>query len=147
MPDRLLLENQICFPFYAASRLITRLYQPLLEKLDITYPQYLVLLALWEQDGVPVQVLSELLILKTNTLSPLLKRLESRGLITREREKEDERVVRIRLTDSGRSLREDAAEIPECLVKEIDYPEEEVGELHRNVRKFLRALRNPPAGS
>lgn len=144
MEGGLLLENQICFPFYAASRLITRLYQPHLEKLGLTYPQYLVLLALWETDGVAVQVLSELLILNTNTLSPLLKRLESRGLVTRKREREDERVVRIRLTDAGRNLRKKAEEIPGNLVNEIDFAEKDIKELHRTVWKFLSALQCSP---
>ncbi|MDF1567719.1 MAG: MarR family transcriptional regulator [Spirochaetaceae bacterium] len=116
---RLLLEKQLCFPFYAVSRLITRAYQGLLEPLGLTYPQYLVMLALWEADGVPVQHLSDRLLLNTNTLTPLLKRLESSRLITRRRDESDERVVIIRLTEEGRSLKKEARRVPEALVEQL----------------------------
>jgi len=118
MDDNLLrLDNQICFPIYAASRLITREYQPYLEKLGVTYPQYLVLLVLWENDELPVNDIAQKLILNTNTITPLLKRMESQGLITRRRLDEDERKVIIRLTDQGRELRKDAIQIPQKLVE------------------------------
>jgi DNA-binding MarR family transcriptional regulator len=115
--DLLRLDNQICFPIYAASRLITREYQPYLEKLGVTYPQYLVLLVLWENDELPVNDIAQKLILNTNTITPLLKRMESQGLITRRRLDEDERKVIIRLTDQGRELRKDAIQIPQKLVE------------------------------
>ena len=140
--ELLKLENQLCFPFYAVSRLITRRYQPLLEELGITYPQYLVFLALWEDDGVPVQALSDTLLLNTNTLTPLLKRLESRGLITRSRESADERIVTVRLTGEGRKLKERALAIPAALVESLDYPVEELLALRKAVKGFLRALRD-----
>lgn len=114
--DQLKLKNQICFPFYALSRLITRAYQPYLEKLGITYPQYLVLLVLWEKDGVAVQDISQKLILNTNTLTPLLKRMESLGLIKREKDTKDERKVMIYLTQQGITLQNAAASVPEKLV-------------------------------
>ena len=110
--DLLQLENQLCFPVYAASRLIIRTYQPFLDKLGITYPQYLVLLVLWETDGLTVNEIAQKLILNTNTVTPLLKRIEGMGLIVRSRSKEDERRVLVNLTQQGIEMRQQAAEIP-----------------------------------
>jgi len=110
--EQLKLENQLCFPVYAASRLITRIYQPYLDEIGITYPQYLVLLVLWEKDEVTVNEISRKLILNTNTTTPLLKRLETLGLVTRRRSGEDERKVIIALTSKGRKLQSRAAGIP-----------------------------------
>ncbi len=110
--EQLKLENQLCFPVYAASRLITRIYQPYLDEIGITYPQYLVLLVLWEKDEVTVNDISRKLILNTNTTTPLLKRLETLGLVTRRRSGEDERKVIIALTAKGRKLQSRAAGIP-----------------------------------
>jgi len=110
--EQLKLENQLCFPVYAASRLITRIYQPYLDDLGITYPQYLVLLVLWETDEVTVNEISRKLFLNTNTTTPLLKRLEAQGLVTRRRSDEDERKVIIALTSKGRKLQSKAAGIP-----------------------------------
>jgi len=110
--EQLKLENQLCFPVYAASRLITRIYQPYLDEIGITYPQYLVLLVLWEKDEVTVNEISRKLILNTNTTTPLLKRLETLGLVSRRRSGEDERKVIIALTAKGRKLQFRAAYIP-----------------------------------
>lgn len=110
--EHLKLDNQLCFPIYAASRLIIRSYQPYLDKLDITYPQYLVMLVLWEQDGMTVNAISKKLILNTNTITPLLQRMESQNLIQRQRSSVDERKVMVTLTDKGKALQEDAQEIP-----------------------------------
>jgi DNA-binding MarR family transcriptional regulator len=117
--DHLKLENQLCFPVYAASRLITREYQPLLAKLGITYPQYLVLLVLWENDELPVNDIAKKLILNTNTITPLLKRMEQQGLIQRKRSEEDERKVIVQLTASGIQLKENASRVPEDLIKRL----------------------------
>jgi MarR family transcriptional regulator, organic hydroperoxide resistance regulator len=117
--DQLKLENQICFPFYAISRLITRGYQPYLEKLGITYPQYLVLLVLWEKDEVSVHFITEKLILNTNTVTPLLKRMESMGLISRQKAKDDERKVLVSLTEKGLNLKIAAAQIPYKLIENM----------------------------
>ncbi|MBN2612038.1 MAG: MarR family transcriptional regulator [Bacteroidales bacterium] len=117
--EQLKLENQLCFPVYAASRLIIREYQPYLDKLGITYPQYLVLMVLWETDGLTVNEISHKLILNTNTVTPLLKRMESMGIIRRQRSGSDERRVLIHLTEKGKTLREAAASIPENLVAQI----------------------------
>ena len=110
--EQLKLENQLCFPVYAASRLIIREYQPYLDKLGITYPQYLVLMVLWETDGLTVNEISHKLILNTNTVTPLLKRMESLGIIERHRSRGDERIVNIHLTEKGRNLQAEAASIP-----------------------------------
>ncbi|MBS4061899.1 MAG: MarR family transcriptional regulator [Bacteroidetes bacterium] len=118
--EQLKLSNQFCFPVYAASRLITRVYQPHLDKLGITYPQYLVLMILWETDGVTVNEISQKLILNTNTVTPLLKRMESQGLITRKRSESDERKVIIQLTDKGKAMRLEAVTIPEKLVNGLN---------------------------
>ncbi|WP_431198814.1 MarR family winged helix-turn-helix transcriptional regulator [Mucilaginibacter sp. P19] len=115
--DLLKLENQICFPAYAFSRNLTNLYRPLLAQLDITYPQYLVLMVLWEHQTQTVNQLGEKLYLDTGTLTPLLKRLEQKGLINRIRGKQDERVVMISLTTSGTQLKGKAIHIPIELVK------------------------------
>jgi DNA-binding MarR family transcriptional regulator len=106
------LDEQLCFALYSASRAVTRAYAPLLEPLGLTYPQYLVLLVLWERDGVPIKQLGERLALDSGTLTPLLKRLAAQGLVERRRGEDDERVVRIHLTAAGRALRSKARKVP-----------------------------------
>ena len=110
--DPLLLDEQLCFALYSASRALTRAYAPLLEPLGLTYPQYLVLLVLWERDGIAVHQLGERLALDSGTLTPLLKRLAGQGLVERRRGGDDERVVRIHLTPAGRALRSKARKVP-----------------------------------
>ncbi|WP_217214888.1 MarR family winged helix-turn-helix transcriptional regulator [Streptomyces sp. AC550_RSS872] len=108
----LLLQDQLCFALYAASRSVTTRYRPLLDELGLTYPQYLVMLVLWEQGSVSVRELGTALQLESSTLSPLLKRLETGGLIRRERRAEDERSVAVRLTPAGSDLQEKARAVP-----------------------------------
>lgn len=108
----LLLEEQLCFVLYAASRAVTTRYRPLLDELGLTYPQYLVMLALWEGDSLSVRELGAALQLESSTLSPLLKRLEAGGLVRRERRADDERSVAIRLTEAGTQLRDKARAVP-----------------------------------
>lgn len=117
--EQLRLENQLCFPVYAASRLITREYQPYFQKLGITYPQYLVFLVLWENDGMLVNAIAKKLILNTNTITPLLKRMEQQGFIVRRRLEHDERKVYIQLTPKGKDLQKEAAEIPRELSEKL----------------------------
>ena len=117
--DQLKLENQLCFPFYAVSRLIIRAYQEDLDALGITYPQYLVMMVLWENNEQTVNEIAEKLILNTNTVTPLLKRMEAMQLITRTPSKTDQRKVLVALTDSGRAMREQAAEIPFKLMNRL----------------------------
>lgn len=117
-PDQALrLDNQLCFALYSASLAMTKLYKPLLDELGLTYPQYLALLVLWEQDGVTVSELGERLYLDSGTLTPLLKRMEAAGLLTRLRDATDERRVLIRLTAAGRKLKTRAARLPGCVLQ------------------------------
>lgn len=118
--EQLKLENQLCFPFYAVSRLIIRAYQEDLDRLGITYPQYLVLMVLWEKDGISVNEITEKLILNTNTVTPLLKRMEAMQLITRTPSKVDQRKIIIQLTSQGWTMRESAAEIPLKLMNKLN---------------------------
>lgn len=111
------LDSQVCFALYSASLAMTKLYKPLLDAVGLTYPQYIAMLALWEHDGVTVSELGERLCLDSGTLTPLLKRLETSGLVARQRDAEDERRVRIALTDAGRALRAQAEPIPHCVLE------------------------------
>ena len=143
--EQLKLGNQICFPIYAASRLITRAYQPLLEKLALTYPQYLVMMVLWENDQVSVNTITDKLILNTNTVTPLLKRMEVQGLITRRRSKADERSRTISLTEKGLKLREQAAEVPMQLAEKLDVGEldiDEIIDLRDKLNRLIEAIKN-----
>lgn len=139
--EQLKLENQLCFPVYAASRLIIREYQPHLEKLGITYPQYLVLMLLWETDGRTVNEIARRLILNTNTVTPILKRMESQGLIARRRSEADERRVIITLTPKGVQLREEAARIPERLVEGLVTEDMNLEDLHRLKEQLYAMIR------
>jgi len=112
----LLLDNQLCFALHSASLAMTKVYKPHLDKLGVTYPQYLVLLVLWERDGLTVSELGERLSLDSGTLTPLLKRLEANGLVARIRDTADERRVHVSLTAAGRRLKARAAEVPGCLM-------------------------------
>jgi DNA-binding MarR family transcriptional regulator len=112
----LLLDNQLCFAMYSTSLAMTKLYKPLLEELGLTYPQYLVMLVLWERDGLMVSELGERLYLDSGTLTPLLKRMETAGLVARIRAVDDERRVHISLTAAGRKLKTKAAKIPGCVM-------------------------------
>jgi len=143
--DQLKLDNQICFPVYAASRLIIREYQPHLDKLGITYPQYLVLLVLWENDGMPVNDIAHKLILNTNTVTPLLKRMETMGLISRIRSEEDERKVIVRLTPKGTTMKSEAAHIPFSLMAGIspeDVNIEELIAMKNKLQEWIDFLKN-----
>ncbi len=114
--DALLLENQLCFALYSASLAMGKVYKPLLDELGITYPQYLVMLSLWEADGLKVSEIGERLTLDSGTLTPLLKRLEAAGLVQRQRDTEDERRVLVRLTPDGRKLKQKAGKLPQCIL-------------------------------
>lgn len=127
--EQLKLSNQLCFPIYAASRLITRSYQPYLDKLGITYPQYLVLLVLWETDEQTVNDITRKLILNTNTITPLLQRMEKLDLITRQRSESDERKVIVKLTQKGIDMQKDAEEIPIQLGTQLTSGKLQVNEL------------------
>ncbi len=137
--DELLrLDNQLCFAVYSTSLAMTRLYKPLLDKLELTYPQYLAMLVLWERDGLMVSELGERLSLDSGTLTPLLKRLEANGLVTRVRDVADERRVHVRLTAAGRRLKARAAGVPGCLISATQCSIEELVALTQQ----LQALRD-----
>ena len=131
------LGNQLCFPLYVIAKEITGLYRPLLEELDITYPQYLVMMVLWEHQRLTVNQIGEKLFLDSGTITPLLKRLEAKSYIVRQRKIEDERVVEISLTDEGERLQDKACLIPEKMNDRLDLPETDVQELKQAVSKLL----------
>lgn len=137
---QLLLEEQLCFPIYAASRMITRLYQPYLDELGLTYPQYLAMLVLWEKDAISVTAMGERLLLNTNTLTPLLKKLEAKGLLQRRRSEKDVRSIILHLTKTGTDLEEQAVKIPLAMTSKINLPEEEFYRLRRDVKQLLTSL-------
>lgn len=139
--DLLRLKNQLCFPLYATSRLVTRLYQPLLEPLGLTYPQYVVLMILWEDAPCPVSQISERALLNTNTLTPLLKRLEQLGFIQRQRRTTDERVVDINLTPAGIELKARCGCVPLEMMKKAKFPHEKAIALKTLLDEFLLDLR------
>ncbi|WP_213876440.1 MarR family transcriptional regulator [Pseudomonas sp. dw_358] len=115
--DDLLLDSQMCFALYSTSLLMTKVYKPLLQALGLTYPQYLAMMVLWEKDGLTVGEISTRLLTDPGSLTPLLKRLEVEGLLSRTRSREDERVVIVQLTDDGRALRERALHVPGCILE------------------------------
>jgi DNA-binding MarR family transcriptional regulator len=139
--EHLKLENQFCFHLYAASRLITRSYQPILDELGLTYPQYLVLLVLWETDNLSVGAICQKLYLESNTLTPLLKRLEKMALITRVRSVEDERSVKINLTESGLTMKRLACNVPFKLTEGIDATNEEKRQVLATVQDLFETLK------
>ena len=123
---------------YASSRMITRLYQPLLEKLDLTYPQYLVMLVMWQEEKMTITELGNKLFLKTNTLTPLLKKMRDKDLIRKRRSKEDERTVFVQLTEKANALREQAKNIPAALIESLHMTEEEIETIRKIMWKFLQ---------
>ncbi len=136
--DPLALDNQFCFALYSASLAMTKTYKPFLDKLGLTYPQYLVMLVLWQQDDVLVKAIGEKLFLDSGTLTPLLKRLEASSLIARTRDEADERQVRITLTREGRALKKKAQCIPQQVLRASGHPPEALALL----REQLSAIRN-----
>ncbi|MFK4110832.1 MarR family winged helix-turn-helix transcriptional regulator [Streptomyces sp. NPDC002176] len=139
-PDWLRLDRQICFSLNAASRAFNGVYRVLLKDLGLTYPQYLVMLVLWERGGLPVKQLGEHLRLDSGTLSPLLKRLEGAGLVRRERSASDERSVRVSLTGEGVALRERALEVPRRIAAATGADPAEIGELRERLDRLTGAL-------
>ena len=139
-PALLLLDNQLCFALYSTSLAMTKIYKPLLAPLGLTYPQYLAMLVLWEQDGVMVSELGERLYLDSGTLTPLLKRLEASGLIARLRDVADERRVHVTLTAAGRKLKGKASAIPECVVSAAGCSLADLTSLTRQVQALRQQL-------
>ncbi len=136
------LNNQICFPLYVISKEITGMYRPFLEELDITYSQYLVMMVLWENDGLTVNQIGEKLFLDSGTLTPLLKRLEAKSYLERIRKKEDERVVEVFLTEVGQDLQKLACSIPGKMVEKLGLSEDDLVGLKTTVDKILNIIEN-----
>ena len=134
------LDNQLCFPVYALSRQLTAMYRPLLEKFDLTYPQYLVMMMLWEKDQVTIKEIGEKLLLDTGTLTPLLKRLEQKNYLSRIKGTKDERMVFISLTAQGKALKSEASKIPGALMCALDIPQAEILSLQQKLIEFLNKI-------
>ena len=133
------LENQLCFPLYAASREILRKYTPLLKDINLTYTQYIVMMVMWEHKKLNIGELCKYLFLDTGTLSPLLKSMEEKGLITRTRQKNDERVVIIEITEEGEKLKEKALSVPEKISSCVNLSQEEAESLYKILYKILKS--------
>ncbi len=147
--DQLKLENQLCFPFYAVSHLIIRAYQDDLNRLGITYPQYLVLMVLWEKDARSVNEIADALILNTNTVTPLLKRMEAQELVLRKASQHDLRKVEVFLSQKGKELQVKAATIPSSLLQKLNFnPSEEqiqeLTDLRCRLQKLINTLKPNP---
>jgi MarR family transcriptional regulator, organic hydroperoxide resistance regulator len=139
----LLLDEQLCFALYAASRRMTATYRPMLDALGLTYPQYLVMLVLWERDGLTVRELGERLQLDSGTLTPLLKRLEQAELVGRYRRQSDEREVEITLTQAGRNLHERALDVPRCLANRLHMSADDFIRLRDELKSLAAQLAAP----
>ncbi len=139
--DPLALENQVCFALAVAARTVISVYRPLLEPMNLTHPQYLVMLALWQDAPLSVTELSRRLELDPGTLSPLLKRLEAAGYLTRERDPGDERSLAVRLTPAGVALRAQAEQIPPAIVERLDMELPELRDLHGALAEVIAAAR------
>jgi DNA-binding MarR family transcriptional regulator len=139
-PPQLLLENQVCFPLYSAANAVVRAYRPLLDELDITYLQYMVLMVLWRESSLNVKELGQSLRLDSGTLTPLLKRLESKGFVTRSRSEQDERVRIITITQQGMALKQKASDIPLKLSCALGLPAAKGKQLKKLCEELLEAL-------
>lgn len=140
--EMLKLENQLCFPLYAAARKVVGLYTPYLKELGLTYTQYIVFLVLWERDGIPVGELGKRLYLDNGTLTPLLKKLETAGYLIRTRDKDDERVVTVSLTDAGKKLKEAAWDIPSKVSAGFCIEDGDAADLYTLLYQLLRGEEN-----
>jgi MarR family transcriptional regulator, organic hydroperoxide resistance regulator len=134
------LDDQLCFALYAASRAVTARYRPMLDQLGLTYPQFLVLMSLWEHDDQSVREISERLDLDSGTMSPLLKRLDAAGLVTRERSAADERQVRVRLTDAGRALEQPACSVSAMMISALDLDVAEFTALKQQLEEITQRV-------
>jgi DNA-binding MarR family transcriptional regulator len=141
MPTKSLqLDNQLCFALYASSLAMTKLYKPLLAELGLTYPQYLVMLVLWEQDGLMVSTLGDKLFLDSGTLTPLLKRLEVAGFISRQRATDDERRVLVHLTPTGQQRQQQALRLPACVLQATQCSRQTATDLTQQLKQLRRSL-------
>lgn len=137
--EALKIENQLCFPLYACSRDVIKRYKPFLDKIDLTYTQYITMLVMWDRKEVNVKELGRRLYLDSGTLTPLLKKLESKGLLTRKRSTEDERNLVISITEKGERLKDEAVEIPEKMTQSMPLEHDEAVMLYRILYKLLES--------
>ena len=137
--ESLKLENQLCFPLYSVSNLIIRNYKPLLDELGLTYTQYLAMMAMWEKERLNEKELGECLLLKSNTLAPLLKKLQAKGFVSIEKNRKDARNIVITLTEEGRKLKDKAVHIPSSIAKTLPLGQEEAIQLYKTLHKILQA--------
>lgn len=135
--DSLKLDHQLCFPLYACSRMVVKQYRPFLDELDLTYTQYITMMVLWEQEQIGAKELGERLYLDSGTLTPVLKSMEAKGLVTRRRSAEDERVLMLTLTDKGRALKEKAVNIPQQISGCLDISPEDAASLYQLLYKII----------
>lgn len=138
----LALDEHLCFSLYAGSRAITRMYWPMLEEMGITYPQYLALVVLWDKKECTIKELGKEIYLDSGTMTSMLKRMEESGLITRQRSVEDERVVKIRITEQGLALQEQSACIPQALLQSTGLSHEELEQLNRQIRQIIGKIKS-----
>ena len=138
--DNLKLENQLCFPLYVCSKEIIKKYKPFLDKIDLTYTQYITMMVLWSKEEINVTELGKYLFLDSGTLTPVLKKLENKGYIVRKRAKEDERNLIVSITEKGKKLKSKAKDVPSEIAKCIDLEEKEAIELYRILYKLLSNL-------
>jgi len=138
--DGLKLENQICFPLYAASRELIKLYRPYLDALDLTYTQYIAMMVFWEQKKINVKELGKKLYLDSGTLTPVLKSLEAKGFVHRYRSTQDERVLLVEITEAGEALKEEAETIPGCVAARVGLGKEDAIQLYQQLYKMLEVL-------
>ena len=136
--EALKIEGQLCFPLYACSRELIKQYKPLLDKLDLTYTQYIAMLVLWDKKSVTVKEMGEYLYLDSGTLTPVLKKMELKGLITRKRSCQDERILIVALSEKGEKLKDEAAEVPYEMAKHCKLDNEEAYTLYKLLYKMLR---------
>ena len=140
--EALKLENQLCFPLYAASREIIKQYRPYLDALDLTYTQYIAMMVFWEEKKISVKELGKKLFLDSGTLTPVLKSLESKGFVVRSRSKEDERVLDVEITEKGETLKEQAVSIPQSVAGCVKLDGEEAMQLYQLLYKVLGVLKD-----
>ncbi len=138
--DSLKLENQLCFPLYACSKELVKHYTPFLNKLDLTYTQYITMMVMWEREQVTVKELGEIIYLDSGTLTPLLKKLENKGYVTRERNPQDERELLVSLSENGRALKKQATNVPLEVSKCVGLSQQEAGEMYQLLYKMLKGF-------
>ncbi len=135
--EQLRLNNQLCFPLYVCAKEVVRKYKPLLDELDLTYTQYITMMAMWEHEQLSAKELGAILYLDSGTLTPVLKTLEKKGFVVRQRSKDDERSLILSLTPSGKNLQDKAASVPEAMMKCIDMSLDDLHTLHKLLHKFM----------